>query len=242
MSAPGLELRGLRFAFGDWNLAIDLAVASGTVTALLGGSGAGKSTLLALAAGFEKPLSGEVAVNGCLVNDLPPARRPITMLFQDHNLFPHLSAQQNVALGLDPSLRLTPRQRMDASAALEHVGLNGKENRLPKALSGGERQRVAIARALVMRRSVLLLDEPFVALGPALRREMLDLVNKLRRDRNLTVLMVTHDPADARRIADTTAFIHEGRILAVDSTRNILDQPPRQELSDYLGIAAPAFR
>ena len=242
MSAPGLELRGLRFALGDWELKVDLTVGSGSLTALLGGSGAGKSTLLALIAGFDQPLAGEVLVHGRVVNDLPPAQRSITMLFQDHNLFPHLSALQNVALGLDPGLRLTSHQREDALAALDRIGLKGKEHRLPKALSGGERQRVAIARALVMRRSVLLLDEPFAALGPALRRDMLDLVNTLRRDRNMTVLMVTHDPADARRIADTTAFIHDGRILVTGSTEGILDRPTRQELADYLDIVIPTSK
>ena len=237
MPAHGLELRSLRFAHGNWKLLADLIVESGSLAALLGGSGAGKSTLLALAAGFEKPIAGDILVDGHAVNDLPPARRPITTLFQEHNLFPHLSARQNVSLGIDPGLRLTDEQGRDVLNALERVGLKGKAERLPKALSGGERQRVAIARALVMRRPVLLLDEPFAALGPALRRDMLDLVSTLRSDHGLTVLMVTHDPADARRIADTTAFMHEGRILETGPTRSMLDRPTRQELADYLGVA-----
>ena len=120
--------------------------------------------------------------------------------------------------------------------ALARVGLEGKERRLPKALSGGERQRVAIARALVMRRPLLLLDEPFAALGPALRRGMLDLVDRLRRDTGMTVLMVSHHPADARQVADTTAFVHEGRILASGPTEALLDDPDIPELADYLGI------
>ena len=225
MPSPGLELRGIRFAFGAWDMALDLAVAHGGLTALLGASGAGKSTLLAIAAGFERPLAGETLVDGRDVTALPPAERPITTLFQDHNLFPHLPAAENVALGLDPGLRLNPGQRAAAAAALDRVGLAGKSRRLPRQLSGGERQRVAIARALVMRRPVLLLDEPFAALGPALRREMLALVDALRRDTGMTVLMVTHDPADARRVAETVAFMHEGRILASGPTGDMLDRP-----------------
>lgn len=236
MQAAGLELQGIRFVYGDWKLDVDLAVENESVTALLGGSGAGKSTLLALAAGFETPIAGKTLANGQVVDCLPPARRPIAVLFQEHNLFPHLSAFENVGLGIDPGLRLKRDQERDVLAALARVGLNGKESRLPKALSGGERQRVAIARVLVMRRSILLLDEPFAALGPALRREMLDLVNVLRRDQGMTVLMVTHDPADAHRIAEMTAFIHDGRILATGPTRHLLSNPPCNELADYLDV------
>ena len=237
MSAPGLELRGLRFAYRDWSMACDLAVARGAFAALIGASGAGKSTLLALAAGFETPAAGTVLVNGRDVTGLAPAERRIATLFQEHNLFPHLDAWRNVALGADPGLRLPADRRAEVADALARVGLEGKERRLPKALSGGERQRVAIARALVMRRPLLLLDEPFAALGPALRRDMLDLVDRLRRDAGMTVLMVSHDPADARRVADTTAFLHEGRVLASGPTAALLDDPDVPELRDYLGIA-----
>ncbi len=236
MFAPGLELRGLRFARGDWDVACDLAVARGAFAALIGASGAGKTTLLALTAGFEEPAAGTVLVNGRDVTGLAPAERPITTLFQEHNLFAHLDAWRNVALGVDPGLRLSAEQRAEVMEALARVGLEGKERRLPRALSGGERQRVAIARALVMRRSLLLLDEPFAALGPALRRDMLDLVDRLRRDTGMTVLMVSHDPADARRAAGATTFVHDGRILASGPTAALLDDPGVPELADYLGI------
>ncbi len=236
MAAPGLELRGLAFAFGPWRAAFDLCVPKGAFMALIGASGAGKSTLLALAAGFERPLAGQVLVDGREVTALPPARRPIATLFQDHNLFAHLSARRNVALGLRPDLRLSPAQNRAAHKALERVGLAGKEQRLPRQLSGGERQRVAIARALVMRRPLLLLDEPFAALGPALRRDMLELVDGLRRETGMTVAMVSHDPADARRVA-LAAFVHRGRILATGPAAQLLDRPPVPELSAYMGTA-----
>lgn len=236
MPHPGLELRNLSFDFGPWSLRASLTAEPGRVTAVLGASGAGKSTLLALAAGFERPDAGQVRVHGETVTNLPPARRPVATLFQEHNLFAHLTAFQNVALGLDPGLRLTEDQRRCATAALSRVGLDGKESRLPRALSGGERQRVAIARTLVMRRPVLLLDEPFAALGPSLRRNMLDLVDGLRRDQGMTVVMVTHDPADARRIAESAAFMHDGRILSSGPTAELLDNPRIPELADYLGV------
>lgn len=236
MDAPGLELSGVRFGYGDWQVTYDLAVPSGSFAALLGASGAGKSTLLSLVAGFERPTAGAIGVQGKDVTNLAPADRPVTTLFQEHNLFPHLTALQNIGLGIDPSLQLTSTQMSDISAALERVGLAGMEARLPRELSGGERQRVAIARSLVRQRPLLLLDEPFAALGPALRRDMLDLVNALRRDTGMTVVMVSHDPADARRVADCTAFLHDGAIAACGPTATLLDKPDDPALAEYLDV------
>ena len=236
MDATGLELRGVRFGYGDWQVTYDLAVPSGSFTALLGASGAGKSTLLSLVAGFERPTAGAIHVLGNEVTDLAPSDRPVTTLFQEHNLFPHLTALQNIGLGIDPNLRLTRTQKSEIAAALERVGLDGMEARLPRELSGGERQRVAIARSLVRQRPLLLLDEPFAALGPALRRDMLDLVNTLRHDTGMTVVMVSHDPADARRVAEITAFLHDGAIAAVGSTATLLDEPDVPALAEYLGV------
>jgi thiamine transport system ATP-binding protein len=212
----------------------DLQVDRASCVAVIGPSGAGKSTLLALIGGFEQADGGSVAVDGQEITAVPAAQRPVTTLFQDNNLFAHLTASQNVGLGLHPGLRLTDAARRDVEQALEQVGLAGFGNRRPAQLSGGERQRVAIARCLVRRRPILLLDEPFGALGPAMRQEMLDLIDALRHQHGLTVLMVTHDPADAARIADRTAFVAEGQVVLADATRDVLhsDLP---EIRDYLG-------
>lgn len=231
---PFLDCRALSFRYEDMEMRFDLAVEAGNCVAVIGPSGAGKSTLLALIGGFEQPESGQVLVDGVDITHLPAADRPVTTLFQDHNLFAHLTAAQNIGLGLDPGLRLDAGQRADVATALEQVGLAGFASRLPAQLSGGERQRVAIARCLVRRRPVLLLDEPFAALGPAMRQEMLDLVDALRREAGLTVLMVTHDPADAARIASRTAFIAAGRVLAFDDTQRLLTSND-PTLRAYLG-------
>ena len=236
MDAPGLELQDLRFGRGRWQVAFDLVVPRGTLAALIGASGAGKSTLLALVGGFEKPTSGRILVDGVDITDLAPARRPVTTLFQEHNLFAHLTVAQNVGLGLDPGLRLDAAQKMQVNQALERVGLAGMEQRLPRALSGGERQRVALARSLVRARPLLLLDEPFAALGPALRRDMLDLVDTLRRETGITVVLVSHEPADARRVAAMTAFLDAGRIMTAGPTAEVLDRPREPTLADYLGV------
>lgn len=219
---PFLECRALAFRYEDMEMCFDLAVDAGACQALIGPSGAGKSTLLALIGGFEQPEAGQVLVEGKDITALPAAQRPVTTLFQDHNLFAHLTAEQNVGLGLNPGLRVSTAQRAEVTQALTQVGLAGFEARLPAQLSGGERQRVAIARCLVRRRPILLLDEPFAALGPAMRQEMLDLVDALRRDTGLTVLMVTHDPADATRIATRIAFIAAGQVVSNDVPQTLL--------------------
>lgn len=231
----GVDIDTVTFRYEDMQMQFDLHVATGEILAIIGPSGAGKSTLLALIAGFERVRSGRIRIGGQDITDLHPSVRPVTMLFQDHNLFAHLDVAANVGLGLHPGLRLTAADRVRVDAALEQVGLTGFAHRLPAQLSGGERQRVALARSLVRNRPVLLLDEPFAALGPALRREMLDLVRRLQADRRMTLLFVSHQPEDAIYAAPRTAFVHEGRILQVGPTREVLDGLAGPELRAYLG-------
>ncbi len=234
-----IELRAVTFRYEDMLMSFTLAVDRGECLAIIGPSGAGKTTLLSLIAGFERAQSGRILIEGRDVTDLRPAERPVSMVFQDHNLFAHLTVAANVGLGIHPGLRLSAADRAQVGEALSQVGLAGLERRLPAQLSGGERQRVALARALVRRRPVLLLDEPFAALGPALRRDMLDLVNALRTARGLTVVFVSHHPEDARHAATRTAFVHEGRVLQVGPTEAVFrDVSPA--LRDYLGDAALA--
>lgn len=212
----------------------DLALAPGSSTALIGPSGAGKSTLLAVIAGFLAPTAGRLSWNGGDITDLPPAARPATLLFQDHNLFAHLSVARNVGLGLRPDLRLDRAEWARVAGALDAVGLAGMEGRLPVQLSGGQRQRVALARALLRARPILMLDEPFAALGPALRVEMLDLVARIRAEQGATLLMVTHDPRDALRIAEQTVLVMDGTVAPPAPTAALLADPPAG-LRAYLG-------
>jgi thiamine transport system ATP-binding protein len=231
-----LELDDLTCDYGAERFSYRLSLARGLCLAVIGPSGAGKSTLLNLIAGFEAATSGRLTIDGREVTAEVPAARPVTMLFQEHNLFAHLTVAQNVGLGLDPGLKLTIADMEALQEALALVGLEGFDTRLPAALSGGQRQRVALARALVRRRPLLLLDEPFSALDPGLRDEMLALVDRLRRDRGLTVVMVSHEVADARRIAERTAFVHDGRILMEDETEQLLARRDSPELKRFLGL------
>lgn len=205
-----IAFEGLVLARGAFRLAASGEIPAGAVTALIGPSGGGKSSLLAAIGGFLAPLSGRIRIGGADMAGVPPARRPVATVFQDHNLFPHLSAAENVGLGLRPDLRLSAEERARVEAALDRTGLQGFGPRRPASLSGGERSRVALARVLLQRRPVLLLDEPFAALGPGQRAAMLDLVAALAAEHALTVLMVTHDPGDARRIASHGAYLGEG--------------------------------
>lgn len=230
-----ISLDQVSFRYEDMAMLFDASFPKGEFTAILGPSGSGKSTLLNLIAGFEDPQSGRIAIGGTDVTALPPDRRPVTMIFQDNNTFAHLDVWSNVALGVSPSLKLDEKQRATVASALEQVGLTALKDRRPSEVSGGERQRIALARALVRDRPVLLLDEPFAALGPALRRDMLDLVKDLQKAKTLTVLMVSHQPEDAAYAASHTAYLENGRILALRPTQDLFAATDLPGLSAYLG-------
>ena len=219
---------------GGFLLAADFEVTGGQIVAVLGPSGAGKSTLLSALAGFLPLAEGRILWRGRDITPLPPAERPMSILFQDGNLFPHLSARQNVGLGLRPDLRLSTEDWRAVDRALERVGMAGLGGRRPAALSGGQAARVALARALVRARPLMLLDEPFSALGPGLRAEMLALVAELARESGALVLMVSHEPRDARAIAREVVLVAEGRAHAPVATAGIFANPP-EALRDYLG-------
>ncbi len=229
-----IRLESVQFRYEDMVMNFDLHVAKGELMGIIGPSGAGKSTLLSLIAGFDVPLSGKLSVAGVDMQGIPPDQRPVSMIFQDHNSFAHLDVWANVALGISPNLKLEPHQREHVETALARVGLSDFKSRKSTELSGGERQRIAIARALVRDKPVLLLDEPFTALGPALRRDMLELVKEIQIERRLTVLMVTHQPEDAKHAASRIAFVQNGRISQVLPTEQFFAASAPAEVSAYL--------
>ncbi|MFN4204505.1 MAG: ATP-binding cassette domain-containing protein [Tabrizicola sp.] len=229
-----LQLDRLTFTQPGFSLTADWQADPDSLIAIMGPSGAGKSTLLSMIAGFLPPTSGRVLWQGMDLGPVPPGQRPITILFQDHNLFPHLTVMQNLGLGLRPDLRLSEADRARVEQALARVGLAGLEDRRPAQLSGGQASRAALARALLRARPILLLDEPFAALGPALRAEMLELVREVARETGALVLMVTHDPEDARALGGSLAFVAEGVVHPpVEAGKLLADPPP--EVLEYLG-------
>jgi len=218
-----LVIDNCRLTWPDFTADYSLSVPTGNLCAVIGLSGGGKTTLLHMIAGFERPESGTLTFDGQNLLPLDPARRPAAIVFQDHNLFPHLSVAQNVGLGLRPSLRLSADEKALVGEMLDAVGLEGFDDRRPGEMSGGQRQRVALARALVSGRPLILLDEPFSSLDPALRRDMILLVDALRRRRSVTILMTIHTPEDVADLADQMAFVADGRVVASGRPAEILD-------------------
>ncbi|MFZ3582902.1 ATP-binding cassette domain-containing protein [Loktanella sp. DJP18] len=228
-----LTLDDVTLVRGDFRLRASLDLPPG-LTAVIGPSGGGKSTLLSAIAGFEEPVKGRILWDGRDLRGLVPGDRPVTMLFQDHNLFPHLTVAQNVGLALAPRLRLTVRQQAVVEDVLTSVGLEGLGDRKPAALSGGQVGRAALARTLLADRPVVLLDEAFAALGPALRHEMLGLVRDRLASQGRTVVVVTHDPQDARTFADGIVFVDDGVAHPTQAT-DIFFATPSQAARAYLG-------
>ncbi|MCY1128253.1 ATP-binding cassette domain-containing protein [Frigidibacter sp. RF13] len=229
-----LTFEKLELAQDDFRLSADFTLPAGGITAIIGPSGAGKSTLLSAIAGFFPPGSGRILWQGRDLAPLAPGARPVSILFQDQNLFPHLTIADNLGLGLRPNLRLSTEDRARVATALDRVGLSGLGPRKPGTLSGGQQSRAALARALLRARPLLLLDEPFAALGPALKAEMLDLVAEIAGETATTVLMVSHDPKDAHRIAHQTILVADGLAHPPEGTATLFAAPP-PALAAYLG-------
>lgn len=184
------------------NIDSKFSVETGTGVALMGASGSGKSSILSVIAGFYRPARSEVRFKGEPLDGLKPANRPLTILFQEHNLFAHMSVWQNIAIGLDARLKLNETQKITVSKALAWVGLGGYEKRAPATLSGGQKQRVALARCLARDKPLLLLDEPFTGLDQKTLKEMRELVYRLKTETRMTLVLSTHQKADAELLCE----------------------------------------
>jgi len=199
-----LKIKNLQYQYKNANdtYTYDLEVQSGEIVAILGQSGSGKSTLLDIVAGFIESSSGSLMLEGNELLGQSVEKRPITILFQKHNLFEHLTVQKNVLLGVSKVLKDSIKEVEKVHDILKEVGLEAHEHKLASELSGGQQQRVALARVLIRREPILLLDEPFSGLDEKTRLEMLDLVKKITLEQKLHTIMITHDEEDAERIAD----------------------------------------
>lgn len=226
-----LTLEHVRLTQDGFTLDADLAIEAPGIVAVIGPSGGGKSTFLSIIAGFDLPDEGRVLWQGSDLRSVPPGRRPVAVLFQDNNLFPHLDILSNVALGASPRARPSSEVLSRAREALARVDLADYETRKPGGLSGGQQSRAALARVLLTDRPVVLMDEAFSALGPALRAEMLALVAELLPE--ALVLMVTHDPEDAKRWATQTIFVEDGKVQPPVATETLFADPP-EGLARYL--------
>ena len=199
-----LNIKNLQYQYKNANdtYTYNLEVKPSEVVAILGQSGSGKSTLLDIVAGFIEPSAGSVVFDGQELLGLSVEKRPITILFQNHNLFEHLTVQKNILLGVNKTLKDSIEEVEKVQDILKEVGLEAYEHKLASELSGGQQQRVALARVLIRREPILLLDEPFTGLDDITRIEMLELVQKITTEYKLHTIMVTHDIDDCNRIAN----------------------------------------
>ncbi|MFM1987339.1 MAG: hypothetical protein RJA99_296 [Pseudomonadota bacterium] len=234
-----VELDGLALSLGGNRIldGVSLDVADGECVALLGPSGCGKTTTLRAIAGFVRPDAGAVRFDGERVDDRPPHRRNVGLVFQDYALFPHMTVRENVGYGL--RMRGRPRAEIDAEvgAALDRVQLGALAGRYPAEMSGGQRQRVALARAIVIRPDVLLLDEPLGALDRKLRDDMQIELKRLQRELGITTIIVTHDQEEALSLSTRVAVMFSGRIAAIAAPTELYQRPARADVMAFLGRA-----
>ena len=238
-AAPSVVLSNVTKRFDDFTAVDDLSLelGQGEFFTLLGPSGCGKTTTLRMIAGFERPTSGEISIEGEDVAALPPHKRPTNTVFQSYALFPHLSVEKNVAFGLK-------RKKVDkdeiaerVAAELQRVGLSREAGRRPSQLSGGMQQRVALARALVNLPKVLLLDEPLGALDLKLRKGLQVELKRIQREVGITFVYVTHDQEEALTMSDRIAVMNRGHVEQVSVPEEVYDRPTTTFVAGFIGVS-----
>jgi len=216
-------------------LPLDLDVRNGEFLTLLGPSGCGKTTTLRMIAGFVRPSTGHIVVDGDDITDLPPQKRNMGMVFQDYSLFPHLTIADNIAFALVERRVPSAERARRVKELLELTRLPQIAQRFPSELSGGQQQRVALARALAHTPRVLLMDEPFGALDAKLREAMQEELRTIQSSLRITTLFVTHDQSEAMRLSDRIAVMNHGRIEQLDEPRTLYDAPRTRFVADFVG-------
>jgi iron(III) transport system ATP-binding protein len=216
---------------------LSLGIEKGEFVTLLGPSGCGKTTTLRLVAGFEFATTGHITLDGRRLDDVPPNRRDMAMVFQSYAIFPHLNVFENIAYGLKIKKLSSPEIRRKTAEVLSLTGLTGLEQRPPNQLSGGQQQRVALARALVMEPKVLLFDEPLSNLDAKLREQMRAEIRRIQQTLGITSVYVTHDQAEAMTLSDRIVVMHKGRIAQVGTAQQLYRRPANAFVADFIGKA-----
>ena len=236
-SQPAISLQGVAKSYGRQPALhqLDLDIAEGEFFCLLGPSGCGKTTTLNIIGGFVAPSAGAVFIRGKQVDELPPHRRDVNTVFQSYALFPHMTVGANVGFGLRMAGVARDEARRRVRAAIEMVGLEELETRLPLELSGGQQQRVAVARALVNRPAVLLLDEPLGALDLKLRKRLQVELAQIHREVGTVFVYVTHDQEEALALSDRIAVMREGLIEQIGTPEEIYRRPRSRFVAEFIG-------
>ena len=208
-----IKLENISIKLDNFRTKFTVEINKGEWVGIIGQSGAGKSTFLNLIAGFAQPEVGSLLINNTEVRNLSASKRSISSLFQDNNLFPHLSVYQNIAIAIKPNLKLHENEKEKIFEIIEYLNLSSKIHSSIGTLSGGERQRVALGRVMSSDKKILLLDEPFSQLDPNLRIEMLELIKKIREKKKITIIMAIHTPAEAIDFVSRFLLIKEGEVF-----------------------------
>jgi putative spermidine/putrescine transport system ATP-binding protein len=237
MGALSISAVSKRFGSTEVLRNVSLEIGSGEFFFILGPSGCGKSTLLRIIAGLERSDLGSVRIDGAVVDDIPPYRRGIGMVFQNYALWPHMTVAQNVGFGLQVQRASSVEIRSRIEESLELVRLTGFDQRYPHELSGGQQQRVALARALAIRPSIILLDEPLSNLDARLREEIRLELSTLHARLGITMVYVTHDQDDALTLATKMAILNHGRVEQEGTPRELYERPVSRFVAQFLGDA-----
>lgn len=208
-----IKLENISIKLDNFRTKFTVEINKGEWVGIIGQSGAGKSTFLNLIAGFAQPEVGSLLINNTEMRNLSASKRSISSLFQDNNLFPHLSVYQNIAIAIKPNLKLHENEKGKIFEIIEYLNLSSKIHSSIGTLSGGERQRVALGRVMSSDKKILLLDEPFSQLDPNLRIEMLELIKKIREKKKITIIMAIHTPAEAIDFVSRFLLIKEGKVF-----------------------------
>ena len=229
-----LQVKNLFVDLGGFRLTADFEIERGSLISIVGPSGAGKSTILNALAGFIPLTSGVIKWNGSDITKLDPGLRPLSILFQDYNLFSHLTVKDNIAIGLRPNLKLDDLETEMVNSVIEEVGLSKFKFIKPFQLSGGQRTRVSLARSIVRSKPILLLDEAFSGLGPALRSEMVKLIKNKSIKKGITLIMVSHHIKDAIELDQKVIFVNDGKTMKPTNVSIFINSQDKN-IRDYIG-------
>ncbi len=229
-----IEIKALSRKWKSFALdSLDLTIRDGEYFVILGPTGSGKTLLLELLAGFHRPDSGKILINGKDVTDLSPEKRNLAFVYQDYSLFPHMTVKKNIEFGLKMKKLKAPEKFREIS---EYLNISHLLERHPLNLSGGEQQRVSLARALVTDPEILMLDEPLSALDPRTQDSAREMLLNVHRKGKLTVLHITHDQTEARIMADKIAVVMDGKLVQVGTPEEVFEKPANDMIADFVGF------
>ena len=230
-----VELKNINKTFGDYKASdnVNFGIEKGKLIGLLGPSGSGKTTILRMIAGLENPDSGEIVIDGKVVNDIPASKRGIGFVFQNYALFRYMTVFDNIAFGLKIQKKSKKFIKERVNELVKLIGLEGLEKRYPSQLSGGQKQRVAIVRALCMNPEVMLFDEPTSALDPEMVGEVLEVMKRLAKD-GMTMVVVTHEMGFAREVGTNVVFVDKGVIVEQAPPQEFFTNPKNDRLKEFL--------